>query len=456
MKHFCILILLILVYVNCLKAQIEPRVSIKKPTIAEKTILRKNFTKYKLFSIDKTEIVDNLKKRGQCQFQLDIDSENKWDIDLQLNDIRSPNYKASYISELGTYECDAFIPNTFKGKTSDGKEVRFTIDENNFLGVIFSDEKQTIMQQIRDYTNNKEDEGLILYDNCNLVFYEEESDPINDIFLTLPENIISTNILNSNSTPCTYYLEIATDADFQFYANSMNRDLIETYKYILSVLNVVEGVYKSTFDLRFIVTFQNVWTTSDPYSTTSLLHDFRSYWNSYMHNERDLAHLFTGKGTNSMGSSFAGNIGNNSAYSFSKYDYEKIYKIVAHEIGHNLSATDLGDAITDCCGSGNVSIMCQGKFPSYLSFCQRSINEIEAFLRSKSSILKTSYENNLVLSGKISVFNQYQAKQKITSTQVIESGIAIYKANEFQLNSGFEVKAGAIFETIIGDYTGCD
>ena len=95
-------------------------------------------------------------------------------------------------------------------------------------------------------------------------------------------------------------------------------------------------------------------------------------------------------------------------------------------------------------------------FVSYaqnLWFCQTSINQIAPYLAINSALLTGNFPNNLTLSGIVNGFNEYQATQKITSNQIINSGYTIYKAAEVELDNDFEVKLGAEFEIIIDN--GC-
>jgi len=274
------------------------------------------------------------------------------------------------------------------------------------------------------------------------------------------------NMIRGN-TPCTYYLKIATDTDYEFYQAKGN-NLARTYSDIFSVLNIVEGVYESTFKMTFIVTHQNIWTTTSSgyaYNSTDyavLLNQFRNYWNTNMTGvSRNIAHLFTGKNIGVWGAAWLGQISNpnvpisaNSAYAVSWLRPE-MYQTTAHEIGHNLNALDanlMNPVPPEClCGGNTASVMCQGLKAANLWFCQTSINQISPFLASKSTLLTGSFPANLTLTGTVSGFNVYQATQKITSTQVINSGYTIYKAPEIDLGSNFEVKLGAEFEMIIDD-----
>jgi hypothetical protein len=252
-----------------------------------------------------------------------------------------------------------------------------------------------------------------------------------------------------SATLCTYYLKVATDADYEFYQNRGN-DVTATYSYVFSTLNLIEGVYESTFDLRIIVTFQNVWTTSnDPYSSTdanTLLNQLRTEWNANRTGvSRNIAHLFTGKTLDggTWGIAWMGQISSSYSYSLSM-DRADMFETTAHEIGHNLDANH-PTASSCLCGTATASVMCQGQKDNNLWFCQQSIGEISPFLVSHSSYLTGDIPDNLTLSGSIIGFNERQAKIQITSTQVINSGFTIYKSPTILLSPGFEVKSGAVF-----------
>jgi len=206
--------------------------------------------------------------------------------------------------------------------------------------------------------------------------------------------------------------------------------------------------------MTFIVTYQNVWTTTSngyPYSA-SMLEEFRTYWKKNNSSVvRDIAHLFTGKYIG-IGCAWRPGLGTDYAYAISGFGTEMQYT-VTHEIGHNLDADDanlMNPVPPEClCGTSSRSVMCQGS--SNLWFCQTSINQINPFLASNSTLLTGSFPANRTLSGTVNGFNVYQATQKITSNQVINSGYTVYKAKEVELGNDFEVKLGAEFEIIIDD-----
>ena len=441
----------------------------------DKVILEQHLKEYATFTIDKREIINTLRTNGTGQFRLHIDEQQDWTLDLQLNDMRAPDYKQTYISDKGKFEYESYHVNTFKGTTSTNQIARFTIDENNFFGVILDEKFHYVIRPAKDYTKNSLDESLIVYKSSDIIFENEIFDYIHDA-LIVPDDGENENeeesVMRSSSayTPCTYYLKIATDADYGTYQGN-GSNLTNTYGYVFSILNIVEGFYESTFNLRFIITYQNVWTTTSngyPYTQTAtcsdLLSQFRNYWNSNMTEiSRNIAHLFTAQ---LLGCAWIGRIDNpttpitNNSYAYGLSPFWSItYKTVTHEIGHNLNALDANlmyPVPPEClCGNDFRSIMCQGyNISSNLWFCQTSIDQISPFLASRSAFLTGSFPNNLTLNGTVSGFNKYQATQKITSNQVVNSGYTIYKAPEVELGNNFEVKLGAEFEIIIDD-NGC-
>jgi len=445
-------------------AQIEPRITKVALSEQDRAIVSQHLSEYTAFTIDKKALVDSLYNNGKCKFQLHIDERHNWTINLQFNDMRAPNYKQTYVSDKGTFEREPFRVNTFKGTTSGNQAVRFSIDENNFFGVVFDEKLHYVIRPISDFTKNNSDERLIVYKNSDIIVTNENSDYINDA-ITAPvdeKNKKTEGNMTRGGAPCTYYLEIATDADYEFYQIHGNN----TNSYILSVLNVVEGIYQSTFDMKFIVTYQNVWTTQSngyPYTSTSagvlLTNQFYPYWDSNMTGvQRDIAHLFTGKdiGPGVGGIAYLGTLGGSHSYSLSRLQ-DHPHVVTAHEIGHVLGGLHTIPLPNDCLCNDNYlsSIMCPSTahdMPN-LWFCQISINEISALLAINSSILTNPFPNTLILTGTQNGFNEYKATQTITSDQVINSGYTIYKTPAAELTNGFEVKSGAVFE--ITDDGGC-
>jgi len=124
-----------------------------------------------------------------------------------------------------------------------------------------------------------------------------------------------------------------------------------------------------------------------------------------------------------------------------------MYQTTAHEIGHNFGATD--NPPNCFCATDSASVMCQGLKAANLWFCPISNYQMIPFLENRISFLTGGFPNSQSLSGTVNGFNIYQATQKITSNQVINSGYTVYKAEEVELDNNFETKLGAAFDIII-------
>jgi len=299
------LIITAFLYVGIANSQIIPytqKVSVSKN---DKEILDRHISKYTAFTLDKKELITDLYRNGKIQFLLKIDEELEWSLKLELNDMRAYGYKQVYFTDDGEFEFnEPFVVNTFKGETFNGQVARFTIDDNNFFGVIFGDNYHYVIRPANDYTKNQTDKSFIAYRSSDIIPDDSISDYINDAlevsegleFKKDNSNKTKDGLMSSSS--CKYYLKIATDADYQYYqAKSSNVSTVNNS--IISILNIVEGVYESTFNIKFLVTAQYVCNTNTIYTSTDgkvLLEQFQDYWNYYRTSvDRNIAHLFTGK-----------------------------------------------------------------------------------------------------------------------------------------------------------------
>lgn len=163
--------------------------------------------------------------------------------------------------------------------------------------------------------------------------------------------------------------EIAIDADRDYYVRN-GSNVTRTQNAVTTVMNGVDAIYQRDTNIQYKIT-QIIVRTVTVYTTSNmgtLLRQFQNQWN-FNHGgvKRDLAHLFTGKG------SFSGVIGIaylsvvcrlSSAYGVSKAfgSHTANVGLVAHETGHNWSAPH-------CNSNPPCYIMC-----SALGGCNRSLS----------------------------------------------------------------------------------
>jgi hypothetical protein len=467
MKMILILLFVVIYASNEILAQINLKASEVSLSIQEKAFFDRQLVDYNVISFNPSELVDSLLQRGKSTMRLEISKDITWVIPLELNDLRSSDFQAAFVSDSGIHEYKHYTPNTYKGFLENGEIARFTIDSNTFFGVIIDldDKTEIIIEPAYSFHKDLHPNTYVIYKPKDRIDVDYRNFIHEEPLVAPVESVINEVVSTKSSSPiCAYYLEIATDADLEYF-QAMGSSIASVYSMIFSVLNIIEGVYESTFNLRFVVTFQNVWTTSNnhPYTsnnTSDLLRDLRSEWEANRTDiTRDIAHLFTGKSVSGWGRAWRGQVGNSNSYGLS-VNRTEMYKTTAHEIGHNLNAMDANlmepptPAICEC-GQSTASVMCQGTKDSNLWFCSVSISQIEPFLQTNINILNNPIPNNINLTGSVSGFNEFQARESITSNQVIESGVTIYKANDIILNGGFEVKIGSEFQ-MINDDTGCD
>ena len=138
LKQILFAIIMSLLCVGIANSQIIPRTQKLSLTENDKEILDQHISKYTVFTMDKQELITNLYANSKTKFRLQIDEELDWVLNLELNDMRSPDYKQVYTTSEGEFEVNRqFVVNTFKGYTSDGQVALFSIDDNTFFGVIF-------------------------------------------------------------------------------------------------------------------------------------------------------------------------------------------------------------------------------------------------------------------------------------------------------------------------------
>jgi hypothetical protein len=144
-----------------------PNIEIVSLTENDKAILDEYLSKYTVFTMDLKELTEYFNSNGgKGRVRLQINEDLDWLIELESDD---PRYE---------YTC--------KGTTSDGKHVRFGFNENIFLGAIFGEYHHYVIESTNDFTRNKDDKSLIVYNNVDFIY--EQHEYINKMPLTEFEN----------------------------------------------------------------------------------------------------------------------------------------------------------------------------------------------------------------------------------------------------------------------------
>ena len=392
-KILCTKVLLCLCWIHCF-GQVEISTTTTETyskEIEEK--LNNSISTYSIISINVEELKRHLIAHPHnFEIFFSIPFYDKLRLTLSENEIRSNNFRAVKTTD-GYVEDDLTVMNgkcnTYKGFVNNDPSqfVRLYIDYNTISGVIFEKNVGYIeIYPLSKFINSEEAKNkFVLFKHNDLKTNNEKCDVTH---VKKAINDAKNNIARIKSSACLI-AEVATDADYEWY---------QTYgsfsnAYILSIINIVDGVYSSTFNTRMVITFQNYYTTSaDPYSgstTSDLLNEFRNYWNTNRTSiHRDLAHLFTGR---NFGSSFGvASYATLCDPSYRSYGLTVMrpseFETTAHEIGHNFGADH--PSSSECSASN--TIMCENT-PKIMTFSSFSQGEINSHLSSYSACLSSGF-----------------------------------------------------------------
>lgn len=362
------------------------------------------------------------------------------ELELTPNDLRAPNYRAEEVGANGlTRLIDSAPAHTFKGqlKGRSNTTARFTIDENNIEGLIIVEDEKYFIESLRRFSKAANKNEFVIYRESDVI----EKSPAACAF-TLNGKLkeaaagVSSQSLSalksgaSNSAiPLNREIELATEADYEFVNTLGSSSAANTE--ILTIMNLVEGVYENELGISFSIVYQHTWATpDDPYVSTNpgaLLTEFKNHWNNNLTGvNRDVAHLWTGKDldSNVIGVASIGVTCKSptEAYGVSQhvFDLDIRVGITAHELGHNFGAThpDHESPAIDACAE---SVM-QSHVGSSRSFCQFSRDQIAAYFNENSTCLTPTFS----ISGQITTGTADKSATltitSATTTKTIEVG----------------------------------
>lgn len=330
----------------------------------------KGLKDFEVYSIDTKLIHEHLKdKPNVTNVKFTLDGKKTYNLKLLKNDLRAANYKAVITTATSEVPAPSYEVTTYQGVIDDDNQqwVRLLITEDRFEGYFSTKDEKFMVESLKNHTKQDKDKNKIVASSAT----EDEVAGICGASLAKSiERQGRQSATYSTQSTCRV-LEIATDADWEFY----NRwGLPYSNERVLNFLNVVEGVYQSAFQLRFVVVFQNIYTeNNDPYvidgvdaGGNSAANEMRDFWNANRGNvARDVAHLFSGKDHNVQGGgqlfgsiTTVGGVGQfgsicadaAQSYSFTT-DRSNGYASTAHELGHNFNAQHADGS--GCCGAAN-------------------------------------------------------------------------------------------------------
>jgi hypothetical protein len=354
--------------------------------------LSKTFINYELVNFDKRAVIEKAKSAQTIEIRA---YNREFEFILIPNDLRAVNYKAVETSRLGERELEIGEITTYKGKLKNDpdSEVRFTITETGAEGLIYTGVgEKFFVTEAQKFSKHAARGDVIVYREGDLA----ETVDLSDDKAVLPGGVeeklnFGFDLMKNSSTEADLkVIKIATEADYQWVSQAGGGTAANNE--ILSILNMIDGIYKRDLNLTVSVTFQHVWTTADPFSSSStlgVLDSFLNHWNAnYSRSQypRDAAHLFTGKFSN-QGIAYQGVVCRNPGYAYglTGRGSGNTHLMAAHEIAHNLGAEHVTDA-----GTCALSLMNPILSLGANSFCDTSKSQISSYLASNGSCLSSS------------------------------------------------------------------
>jgi hypothetical protein len=373
--------------------------------------LTKRFKRYDLLKLDGRAASHQIRDTGRLVLRT---STQDFDISMVPNDLRSPDYTAQVIGSDGVAKSLAASPvTTFKGsiKGQPSAQVRLSLAEKGLEGAVITQDHRYFFQPAQQFSKNAQPDEFVLYEAADLngdpgtcgVTLAEEVEARKGLVASMEGGLDPAAPIPAISP--MKIVRLATDADAEFV--SALGGAAGANAQILSILNMVDGIYQVEIGLTFQVVFQNTWAdeATDPYSTSDaspLLAQFRNHWNANFSVSRSLAHLWTGKNLtgSTIGIASLAVVCRNPTFSYglsqrfpltsgSPINARTII-LTTHEIGHNFSAYHTNQVSTeippDIERSCDETIM-EASVGDGLSFCPLSRSQVIGHANAYSSCL---------------------------------------------------------------------
>ncbi|MEP6944924.1 MAG: FG-GAP-like repeat-containing protein [Acidobacteriota bacterium] len=341
---------------------------------------------------DAVRIATDSANKGQTAISF-IRQGKRIEITLEANDLRSANYRAVDTGKSGDTPIERTPVTTFKGLVNGVPDTiaRFSTHGKQFEGVYIDGGEKLYVEPASAYSRSAAAGDYVIY-RMEDVKTEETIHCLSQFGQKLAT---AGDMVSSSAAAATAGLrqfEIATEADQAMVTGMGGASAANTE--ILSILNVIDGIYRSDLNVTIAVVYQHTWSTADPYNgaaSDTLLMSFQDYWETNFPlstTPRDTAHLFSGRSSvYGQGLSFVGTVCDypSGAYGLSGYVgwAPGKYLLTAHELGHNLGGNHV-DATQNC---ANTIMNAQLGYATNSTFCAYSRNEIGNFVTAHGSCL---------------------------------------------------------------------
>ena len=368
--------------------------------------LSKTFRKYDLVRLNtgSTQTRENSARRS-LSFAA---AERNFQLDLTPRNLYSARYRAEDTTAIGVRELAKSEIKTFKGNVAgeENSSVRITLDGENTEGFFISKGERYFIEAARTYSKLAAPDEFVIYQGED--FLGEKGFTCHSEIAEKIEN--GREMVLENGTEVVgvpKVLELATEADYEFVQSNGGSATAANEK-IVSILNMVEGVFENELTLSISIVFQHTYSTRDTFdgtNSTTLLNSFKTTWNAQYPKTlipRDAAHLFTYKpNVRSQGFAFIGEVCKpvtqtraDSAYGLSgrvpvEWSWEAAnFLVTSHEIAHNLGANH-----NDTASCNNTLMETQLGGDTQLTFCSASRSEIFTYVEANGTCLSPRFSN---------------------------------------------------------------
>ncbi|MDH3652029.1 MAG: M12 family metallo-peptidase, partial [Saprospiraceae bacterium] len=413
------------------------------------------------------EFIDHLKIADETQTRLSIGNGEIIEVVFKRRHLLSPNYQATRSNSESTVALDHPISNNFVvERVVDGSQIaRINLTQGLLNGLFFDGQEKYRLTPMANVASTKDEGKYVLYrgkegESIPLSFCGVDQIPIEGSAKA------SSNARNAGMATC-HVIEIATESDFELFQKYGN-NAQQTIQHVLDQFNIVEGIYlNSGIDLSFAIVYQNVWTSIfDPYFATerfAMRNEFKDVWNNAIYGftdvDRDVAYMVSGKVNTNGGAAFTSTAGDPAlAYAVGQeFDSETDEHLIAHEIGHTLSAGH--DTSGTVCISGNKPLsgtMCS--FVGTQGFSANSVSEISTYLDSSNKFGAITSATIFAL-GAITDIRSYVARENLTLHMTVAGSgyVRAIAGQRITLPPGFRANDGSHFRAFINQsMDGCN
>jgi Metallo-peptidase family M12/Calx-beta domain/Reprolysin family propeptide len=414
------LILIAVALIGGAFARYSPRAEAQDKTARMQQDLAKVFRAYEELNVDLQTAQQRVKTDGRLSLAT---LSHRFDLQLQLNDLRAPNYRAEEVVNGRAHDLPRGEANTFAGTVAGlpNTDARFTIDGSHLEGMILTPDETYFIEPAQKYSRAANSSDYLLYSAADV-----QSDITATCADTLAgevqlraKELFTANSVVPNAVVPMRVVEFATEADDEYVtalggSSAANAD-------ILTIMNQVDAIYRRDVGLTFSIVFQHTWSGGDDYTTNgdylAVLNEFANYWNAHITTPRDEAHMWTGRSLGGPdGIAFQGTVCRIPTASYGTSIRETIapfrVSIPAHEIGHNFNASHC-DGQAGCDNTIMVTTQTQS---NTLTFCQFSINEMMNYVNANNSCLSVATASTVQLSSAAYAVNEGDAAGQVTVT----------------------------------------